>query len=120
MGLKQVCTGARFTILGTQEVLDFLSEVEADATTQRDHEGLRHLFEVFAGFGEIRNKEHLRQLNDLPGVMEFKRRQIRVYGVFDGSGRFVLVYGTLKKTDRTPQRVISNILDRVREYRRSR
>lgn len=69
---------------------------------EKDAGKLDALFRRLAEFGQIKNVEKFKKLDDRQGraIWEFKIFQIRFLGGFVPGGQFVIAYGVRKKKDK--------------------
>lgn len=69
-----------------------------------DKRKVEFLFAALAENGRIANREQFRRVNRV--LWEFKSYQLRVFGDFRPGDRFVVVYGTVKKSNKLAKREI--------------
>ncbi len=105
MPVKSAASGPRFDVQyaidaqGRQPAETFLAELQVDR--RAEYIGLLALFQRYADFGVLHNREQFKQLAGTdPTLVEFKKGQARVLGFYNGPGVLVLTHGLIKKRDR--------------------
>ncbi|HEX9870113.1 MAG TPA: type II toxin-antitoxin system RelE/ParE family toxin [Candidatus Tectomicrobia bacterium] len=87
----------------------------------KDKAKMNVLFQRFADFGSMTNREKFRQLGEKAGakgkgLCEFKSHQIRFIGDFRPGGRFIIAHGTRKKKDELSQPEIEKAIRILAEH----